>query len=196
MDIRFTIGRLLLRGLHYRLAFAALIVAFVAVSAGLLVFLFDPSFEDPGDAVWWSFLRLSDPGYLGDDEGVVSVTISTVVTVLGYVLYLGLLVAILTQWMNTLILRAGCGCTVGLRGDRAGYRAGGRSAALDKTVHHPAMTPSTGVPFYNWLSGTILKNQALKRRQRLLEGSEVLMTFAPLMVPSHCSFPRSFSVTR
>ena len=111
MDIRFTIGRLLLRGLHYRLAFAALIVAFVAVSAGFLVFLLDPNFEDPGDAVWWSFLRLSDPGYLGDDEGVVSVTISTVVTVLGYVLFLGLLVAILTQWMNTLILRVESGTT-------------------------------------------------------------------------------------
>ena len=111
MDIRFTLERLMLRGLHYRLIFAAAIIAFVAISAGLLVVLLDPKFDDPGEGIWWSFLRLSDPGYLGDDEGVASVSISTVVTVLGYVLFLGLLVAILTQWMNTLILRVESGTT-------------------------------------------------------------------------------------
>jgi len=111
MDIRFTFERLLLRGLHYRLIFAAAIIAFVSLTAGLLVVLADPKFEDAGPAIWWSFLRLSDPGYLGDDEGVVSVSISTVVTVLGYVLFLGLLVAILTQWMNALILRVESGTT-------------------------------------------------------------------------------------
>ncbi|MEA3273839.1 MAG: hypothetical protein U9Q81_00760, partial [Pseudomonadota bacterium] len=46
-----------------------------------------------------------DPGYLGDDEGLVGRTVSTVVTVLGYLLFLGLLIAILTQWMNELIAR-------------------------------------------------------------------------------------------
>ena len=95
MDLRFTFELWLLRGLHYRLFFAAAIIVFVSLLAGLVVFLLDPGFEDAGDAVWWSFLRLSDPGYLGDDPGVVSVTISTIVTVLGYVLFLGLLVAIL-----------------------------------------------------------------------------------------------------
>ena len=109
--IRFTFERLLLRGLHYRLIFAAAIIVFVSISAGLMVVLLDPNFEDAGEAIWWSFLRLSDPGYLGDDEGLVSVTISTVVTVLGYVLFLGLLIAILTQWMNTLILRVESGTT-------------------------------------------------------------------------------------
>ena len=111
MDIRFTIERLLLRGLHYRLMFAASIVAFVAISAGLLALLLDPNFKDAGAAIWWSFLRLTDPGYLGDDEGVVVRSISTVVTVLGYIVFLGLLIAILTQWMNALILRVESGTT-------------------------------------------------------------------------------------
>lgn len=111
MDWRFTIERLLLRGLHYRLLFAAAIVVFVSVFAGIMVVLLDPKFADTGAAIWWSFLRLSDPGYLGDDEGAVSVTISTIVTILGYVLFLGLLVAILTQWMNTLIERVESGTT-------------------------------------------------------------------------------------
>ena len=111
MDMRFTFERWLLRGLHYRLFFAAAIVAFVAISAGALVLLLDPNFEEPGEAIWWSFLRLTDPGYLGDDEGVVSRSISTVVTLLGYIVFLGLLIAILTQWMNALILRVESGIT-------------------------------------------------------------------------------------
>jgi hypothetical protein len=111
MDIRFTIERLLLRGLHYRLMLAAAVVAFVAISAGLLALLLDPNFKDAGAAIWWSFLRLTDPGYLGDDEGVVGRSISTVVTVLGYIVFLGLLIAILTQWMNALILRVESGTT-------------------------------------------------------------------------------------
>src|SRR5690606_22221462 len=45
-------------------------------------------------------LRLSDPGYLGDDQGVAKRLVSTAVTVLGYVVFLGALVAILTQWLN------------------------------------------------------------------------------------------------
>ena len=61
--------------------------------------------------MWWAFLRLTDPGYLGDDEGLARRTISTVVTVLGYVLFLGLLIAILTQWLNQLIARLESGVT-------------------------------------------------------------------------------------
>ena len=107
--LQFTLERLLLRGVHYRLLVAALIVALVAVLAGVLVRVLDPQFEDISGAVWWAFLRLTDPGYLGDDEGTISRTVSTVVTVLGYVLFLGLLIAILTQWMNDWIRRVEAG---------------------------------------------------------------------------------------
>ena len=103
--LRFTLERLLLRGVHYRLLAAALIIGSVALVAGVLVRLLDPQFEEMSDAVWWAFLRLTDPGYLGDDEGTVSRAVSTAVTVLGYVLFLGLLIAILTQWMNDWIRR-------------------------------------------------------------------------------------------
>ena len=107
--VKFTVERLLLRGVHYRLLAAALIVATVAVVAGVLVRLLDPQFEELSSAVWWAFLRLTDPGYLGDDEGTISRSVSTVVTVLGYVLFLGLLIAILTQWMNDWIRRVEAG---------------------------------------------------------------------------------------
>ena len=75
--LQFTLERLLLRGVQYRLLAAALIVVTVAVIAGVMVWILDPNFDELGGAVWWAFLRLTDPGYLGDDEGTVSRTIST-----------------------------------------------------------------------------------------------------------------------
>ena len=101
--VRFVLERLVLRGLRYRLLLAAAIIATVALVGGGLALLLDGGFDDLSEAVWWAFLRLTDPGYLGDDEGIARRTISTVVTVLGYLLFLGLLIAILTQWLNGLI---------------------------------------------------------------------------------------------
>jgi hypothetical protein len=100
-----------LRGLGYRLLLAAAIVATVALTAGGLVAIFDADSSDLGESVWWAFLRLTDPGYLGDDEGLARRSISTVVTVLGYLLFLGLLIAILTQWLNQLIEKLESGVT-------------------------------------------------------------------------------------
>jgi hypothetical protein len=45
-------------------------------------------------------LRLTDPGYLGDDEGTFKRVVSTIVTVMGYVLFMGALIAIMAQWLN------------------------------------------------------------------------------------------------
>ncbi len=103
--LRFHLERLLLRGLGFRLLIAAVIISVVAWVAGELAVILVPEFSDPGSAIWWAFLRLTDPGYLGDDQGFARRFISTVVTVLGYVLFLGLLIAILTQWLNRLITR-------------------------------------------------------------------------------------------
>jgi hypothetical protein len=46
---------------------------------------------------------LTDPGYLGDDEGAWRRLISTILTILGYVVFLGSLVAIITTWLNNKI---------------------------------------------------------------------------------------------
>jgi hypothetical protein len=109
--LRFGLERLVLRGLRYRLLIAAAIVAAVALVAGGLIALLDSGFSELSKEVWWAFLRLTDPGYLGDDEGMARRTVSTVVTVLGYVLFLGLLIAILTQWLNDLIRKLEAGVT-------------------------------------------------------------------------------------
>ena len=100
---RSTLERLVLRGLHYRLLIAVAIVAVISAVGGAVVVILDPTVSNWWEGIWWAFLRLTDPGYLGDDEGLVRRAVSTIVTVLGYLLFLGLLIAILTQWLDQTI---------------------------------------------------------------------------------------------
>ncbi len=108
---KFQIEQLLLRGAHSRLLFITLLVGIVAIGGGLLVQTTDAPFDGNKTAIWWAFLRLTDPGYLGDDEGVARRAISTTLTVLGYVLFMGSLVAIMTQWLNQKIRNFESGLT-------------------------------------------------------------------------------------
>lgn len=107
----FLLERFVLRGMHYRLALVAALIGLVSVVGGGLGLLLGAGFEGFGEAVWWSFLRLTDPGYLGDDVGAARRTISTIVTVLGYVIFLGALIAIMTQWFMATIRRLESGLT-------------------------------------------------------------------------------------
>ncbi len=97
--IKFMLERWLQRGIWHQVLVMAFFIVLVAVLGGVTVWAFGNEFESLGAAVWWSFLRLTDPGYLGDDEGALMRTVSTVVTVLGYVLFMGSLIAIMTQWL-------------------------------------------------------------------------------------------------
>ena len=96
----FRIERWIQRGWLYQLAITAALIVLISVGGGFAAWAATDAFEGPARAVWWAFLRLTDPGYLGDDEGAVLRTISTVVTVAGYVLFMGSLVAIMTQWLH------------------------------------------------------------------------------------------------
>jgi ion channel POLLUX/CASTOR len=102
--------RFLLRGAQYRLLFIAAVIGLISVAAGALV-LSAGGFASFPEAVWWAFLRLTDPGYLGDDEGAFVRVVSTVLTVMGYVVFLGSLVAIMTQWLNATMARLESGLT-------------------------------------------------------------------------------------
>lgn len=98
--LKFSIEHFLLRGAYARLLFIASLIGFVAIGGGLLVRATDDAFDGNETAIWWAFLRLTDPGYLGEDEGLSRRLISTVLTILGYVLFMGSLIAIMTQWLN------------------------------------------------------------------------------------------------
>lgn len=112
--LRYLLERFVVRGVWYQLLLVAAVILLISLVAGLLVYWFDRDFSRSStlaEAVWWAFLRLTDPGYLGDDSGSVRRVVSTVVTVLGYVLFMGSLVAILTQWLQRKmsVLESGAG---------------------------------------------------------------------------------------
>lgn len=108
--LQFVLERFLVRGPLFRLVFVIGIIVGVSLVGGLLV-VGTGNFEGLGDASWWAFLRLSDPGYLGDDHGFYLRAVSTVLTVAGYVLFLGAMIAIMTQWLNSALRRLENGLT-------------------------------------------------------------------------------------
>lgn len=98
---KFLLERLVLRGAHYRLLIIAALIGLLSLVAGAVVHVLGAGLDGGFPAaVWWAFLRLSDPGYLGEDEGTLLRFVSTILTVLGYVVFLGALVAIMTQWLH------------------------------------------------------------------------------------------------
>ncbi|SHN10345.1 Castor and Pollux, part of voltage-gated ion channel [Cyclobacterium lianum] len=98
--IIFTLERQLVKGAHYQLLLLAALIGLISIVGGILVMPSGEPTSTFGESVWWAFLRLSDPGYLGDDQGNWRRFISTLITVAGYVVFLGSLVAVITTWMN------------------------------------------------------------------------------------------------
>jgi hypothetical protein len=98
--VKFIVERQLVKGAGFQLLVVAFFIALISLLGGLLVLLPQAEeFEDAGSAIWWAFLRLTDPGYLGDDVGTWQRIVSTLLTVSGYVVFMGTLVAILTRWL-------------------------------------------------------------------------------------------------
>ncbi len=109
--LRFFLERWIQKGILYQLLLMASLVVLVATGGGLVAWLATSTFAAPGEAIWWAFLRLTDPGYLGDDEGVILRVVSTVVTILGYVIFMGSLIAIMTQWLSGTLRKLESGLT-------------------------------------------------------------------------------------
>lgn len=133
--LKFELERFVVRSPLHRLLFIALLIGAVSVSAGWLARRIGGPFDSTGEAIWWAFLRLTDPGYLGDDRGAALRVISTTVTILGYVIFLGALIAIMTQWLNATMQRLESGLTPIAANDHVvilGYSA--RTAAIVKEL--------------------------------------------------------------
>ena len=110
-SLTFQMEQLMMRGAVARFGVLLLLVVLVSLVAGAAVRHLAPGFDSTADAIWWAFLRLTDPGYLGDDEGVAKATVSTAITVLGYILFMGALIAILVQWFGETMDRLELGLT-------------------------------------------------------------------------------------
>ncbi|WP_148864316.1 CASTOR/POLLUX-related putative ion channel [Marinobacter fonticola] len=95
--VKYIVERQFVKGALFQLLVVGVGIGLISLIGGLLVWPGSDSFADLGDAVWWAFLRLTDPGYLGDDEGDWRRLVSTMLTVTGYVVFMGTLVAILTR---------------------------------------------------------------------------------------------------
>ncbi|HEX6883247.1 MAG TPA: ion channel DMI1 [Planctomycetota bacterium] len=115
--LKFALERWIQRGVLHQLLLMAALIGAIALAGGVVAWTVSARFGGLGEAVWWAFLRLTDPGYLGDDEGAALRTVSTVVTVLGYVVFMGSLIAILTQWLARTIRGLESGLTpISMRG--------------------------------------------------------------------------------
>ncbi|MEH6566277.1 MAG: ion channel DMI1 [Halopseudomonas sp.] len=109
--LRYLIERQFVKGAHYQLLVVAAFIALISLVGGWLAWPTAPAGGSLADSVWWAFLRLTDPGYLGDDEGTWRRIVSTVLTVSGYVVFLGALVAIMTRWLIAMMVKLEQGLT-------------------------------------------------------------------------------------
>jgi hypothetical protein len=98
---RFLIERQFVKGAKYQLLAVVALIGLISLFGGILAFYIGGPGWGFGESVWWAFLRLTDTGYLGDDEGTLRRIVSTFLTVSGSVVFLGALVAIMTQWLNS-----------------------------------------------------------------------------------------------
>lgn len=86
------------KGRPHLLLLAGLLLLLIGLSVvgGFVVFLTGTG-GGLGDSIWWTFLHLSDPGYLGDDDTPISAILGTLFTVLGMIIFVAGIVGILTS---------------------------------------------------------------------------------------------------
>ena len=75
----------------------------ISLGSGIIAHYGIGHFSTLGEAVWWSFLHMSDTGYLGDDHGDSLRVLAVVVTLLGALLVLVFLIAILATELNRIV---------------------------------------------------------------------------------------------
>jgi len=96
--IKFLIERQFVKGVGFQLLVVAAGIGLITLVGGIAA-AFSGFQGSLPEAFWWAFLRLTDSGYLGDDQGGWKRLVSTLLTLSGYVVFLGALVAIMTQWL-------------------------------------------------------------------------------------------------
>ncbi len=109
--MQFWLERQFVKGASFQLLAVAVLIGVISIVGGAMVLPVEEEHGHFGESVWWAFLRLTDPGYLGDDQGAWRRVVSTWLTVSGYVVFLGALVAIMTQWLNARMRQLESGLT-------------------------------------------------------------------------------------
>ncbi len=109
--LMYRIEKFLIKGPFYQIAFITALIGIISLVGGTIMLRVETAETQLSEASWWAFLRMSDPGYLGDDQGTAKRILSTALTISGYVLFVGAFVAILTQWLTRTIKRLEAGFT-------------------------------------------------------------------------------------
>lgn len=99
-SFNFFLERQFIKGTHVQLLFVVALIGLLSIVGGLIVMPVEGENRSIGETFWWAFLRLTDTGYLGDDEGAWRRMVSTFLTIAGNVVFIGSLVAIITTWLN------------------------------------------------------------------------------------------------
>jgi len=110
--ITFQFERLVVRGPHYQILLIWGVLVLITLIGGALAYLIPAAGIDRfRSAVWWAFLHLSDPGYLGEDRAPAVRLLAIALTILGLGLFVGALIAIITQWLGSVMERLALGLT-------------------------------------------------------------------------------------
>jgi len=80
-----------------------LLIIALSVTGGFLVYISGAG-DSIGSSIWWTFLHISDPGYLGDDDTPRTAILGTIFTVLGMVTFMAGLVGILTSLITSALI--------------------------------------------------------------------------------------------
>jgi hypothetical protein len=80
-----------------------LVIVGVIVLGGLIVYASGIG-ETLRESLWWTFLHVSDPGYLGDDDTPVTAVFGTLFTILGMITFVAGLIGILTSLITSLLI--------------------------------------------------------------------------------------------
>jgi len=80
-----------------------LVISALIVMGGFIVYAAGVG-ETLRESLWWTFLHVSDPGYLGDDDTPVTAVFGTIFTILGMITFVAGLVGILTSLITSLLI--------------------------------------------------------------------------------------------
>lgn len=103
--------QLVARGILAQLGVVAILVVSISLVGGLLIHQLDPEFDNFGEALWWAFEHMLVPEFIDGDDNFARRSVGTVLVVLCAMLFIGTVVAILVQWLDSVRRRLELGLT-------------------------------------------------------------------------------------
>ena len=94
--LSYKIDRWFRRSIIIHLITLVILVFFTTVVGALLAVANNFSLDKFDETLWWAFLRITDPGYLGEDTGLWTVIVGIAIIVAGLVFF-GLLITIISS---------------------------------------------------------------------------------------------------